>query len=151
MHFVLGGLGIILHTNLEVCQDRNPTVTVARQEFRKCCICPHAFDYGILVCSFCMICMITATSSWVCSQAFCNQRCENSPSLRKTPDGIHGMFLYYDVTSRKYFLWVSWCWLVSSTELVSRKSSFVVTIVYDVSWRAPTGEPIANPIKWKTY
>jgi hypothetical protein len=36
--------------------------------------------------------------------------------------------------------------VVSSTKLVSRKSSFVATIVYDALWQVPTGEPIANPI-----
>ena len=59
---------------------------------------------------------------------------------------------YYDVTSRKYFsLSLIMVLVVSSTVLVLRKSSFVILSVYDVSWREPNGEPIANPIKWKTY
>ena len=58
---------------------------------------------------------------------------------------------YFDWLLGNIFPWVSWCLLVSSTELVSRKSSFVVTIVYDALWRVPTGEPIANPIWWNTY
>jgi hypothetical protein len=53
-------------TPIEVCQDWNPTVTVARQDFRKCCLRPHALGYGILVCSLCMTCMVTATSSFGC-------------------------------------------------------------------------------------
>ncbi len=39
----------------------------------------------------------------------------------------------------------------SSTELVLRKSSFIILNVYDASWRLPTDEPIASPIKWKTH
>ena len=39
LHFMLGGPGIIRHP-IEVCQDWNPTVTVARQDFRKCAYAP---------------------------------------------------------------------------------------------------------------
>ena len=52
---------------------------------------------------------------------------------------------YYDVTSRKYSSVSLIMVLVSSTELVSRKSSFVIS-VYDASWQVPIGEPIASPI-----
>ena len=40
--------------------------------------------------------------------------------------------------------------LVTSTKLVSRKSSFDMS-VFDASWRVPIGEPITNSIQWKTY
>ncbi len=100
---MIGGTGIIRHrhTYLEVCQDQNPTVTVARQDFRKCCICPHASDYGILVCSLCMTCMTTATLSWVCSQAFAVSGVRIHPHCEKL--FIEFMvFFYYDVNPMKF-------------------------------------------------
>ena len=147
MHLCLGDRESSI-TPIEVCQDRNPTVTVARQDFRKCCICPHASDYGILVCSLCRICMTTATSSWVCSQAFCNQRCENSPSLQKTPFGVHGMFLYYDMTSRKYFFLGLMVLVSSLVPNLFRENPHLLLPLCYVSCRVPTGEPIANSIPW---
>ncbi len=55
-----------------------------------------------------------------------------------------------DLQEKYYYLGLM-VLVVSSTKLVSRKSSFVVTIVYDVSWRVPTREPISNPIRWNAY
>jgi len=52
---------------------------------------------------------------------------------------------YYDVTFRKYSSVSLIMVLVSSTKLVSRKSSFDMS-VYDASWRVPIGEPISNSI-----
>ena len=57
---------------------------------------------------------------------------------------------YYDVTFRKYSSVSLIMVLVSSTKIVSRKSSFVMS-VYDASWRESIGEPIMNPMQWKTY
>ena len=59
---------------------------------------------------------------------------------------------YYKVTSRKYFSLILITVLISNTrtQLVSRKSSFIIS-VHVASWRGPTREPIANPIKLKTY
>ena len=57
---------------------------------------------------------------------------------------------YYDVTSRKYSSVSLIMVLVSSTELVSRKSSFDMS-VYDASWQVPIGKPITNSIQWTTY
>ncbi len=57
---------------------------------------------------------------------------------------------YYDVNSRKYSSGSLIMVLVSSAKLVSRKSSFVMSVC-DASWRVPIGEPITNPIQWKTY
>ena len=37
----------------------------------------------------------------------------------------------------------------SSTVKVMRKSSLIILMCKP--WRVPTGEPIANPIKWKAY
>ena len=51
----------------EACCGQMPTVTMARQDFIKCCIHPHAFDCGILVWSLCMLCMARATPFRVCS------------------------------------------------------------------------------------
>ena len=48
LHFMLGDRESSV-TPIGVCQNWNPTVTVARQDFEKCCLRPHALDWNTCV------------------------------------------------------------------------------------------------------
>jgi hypothetical protein len=93
LHFMLGGPGIIRHP-IEVCQDWNPTVTVARQDFRKCAYAPMHLIMEYLCVPYAWHAWLQQPHLWVCSQTFCSPRCENTLSLRKTLSWVHGVFLF---------------------------------------------------------
>ena len=97
-------------TPIEVCQDWNPTVTVARQDFRKCAYAPMHLIMEYLCVPYAWHAWLQQPHLWVCSQTFCSPRCENSPSLRRTLYWVHGMFLLTTMWPPGNILTsVSWC------------------------------------------
>jgi hypothetical protein len=95
--------------------------------------------------------MASSNLIWVCSQASAARGMRIHPCSDVLLYWIQGMFS----------LTTMWLWGIFFTESNHGASIFLVPLRFlrkqhlsfwmCMLWRVPTGEPIANPIEWKTY